>query len=178
MQVLLSTKDMDDLVIIDTETTGWNPNYHRVIEVAAIKVRNGVITDEYSNLISTSVEVPRVITQITGITNTELNKFGKEPDVVFPEVREFIGDSTFVAHNVHFDYRFLDAEFARFGLPSLTNPKLCTVQLARRSGLPITDFKLTTIKEYFGLDLKSHRALNDCTVCYELIKHQLFPHLD
>ncbi len=169
---------MDDLVIIDTETTGYNPNYHRVIEVGAIKVKNGVVIEKYSNLVTTSVEIPKIITQITGITNSDLNKFGKSPELVFPEVREFIGGSTFVAHNVHFDYRFLNAEFERFGIALLENPRLCTVQLARRSDLPIADFKLTTIKDYLGLNLQSHRALNDCEVCYELIKNQLFPHLD
>ncbi len=169
---------MDDLVIIDTETTGWNHTYHRVIEVAAVKVQNGEIKDKYSSLVLTPGDVPKIITQITGITKADLNEYGRDPENVFPEVRDFIGGSTFVAHNVNFDYRFLNAEFARFQIPELTNPKLCTVQVARRANLPITNFKLITIKEYLGLDLQSHRAMNDVMVCYELLRQQLFSHLN
>lgn len=169
---------MDDLVIIDTETTGWNHMYHRVIEVAGVKVKKGIIADSYSSLVLTPGDIPKMITQITGITKADLNEHGREPEAVFPEIRDFIGDSTFVAHNVNFDYRFLNAEFSRFGLPELDNPKLCTVQVARRSNLPITNFKLITIKEYLGLDVQSHRAMNDVMVCYELLKRQLFSHFD
>jgi len=169
---------MNDLVIIDTETTGLNHTYHQVIEVAGVKVKNGVIKDTYSSLISIAGDIPTMITQITGITKADLNKYGRKPEDVFSEVRNFIGESTFVAHNVNFDYRFLNAEFSRLQIPEMKNPKLCTVRVARKSGLPITDFKLITIKEYFGLDLKSHRAMNDVMVCCELIKRQLFTHLD
>ena len=161
---------MDDLVIVDTETTGLNCNFHRVIEVAAIKINNGEIKSQYSQLIAIREDVPFIITRITGITKSDLNLYGHEPAEVFREVREFIGESTFVAHNVNFDYRFLNAEFGRYEIPELANPKLCTVQVARRSNLPITNFRLTTIKEYLGLDMQSHRALNDVMVCYELMK--------
>lgn len=168
---------MNDLVIIDTETTGWNHNYHRVIEVAAVRVVHGEIIDTYSSLIKTSASVPRFITQLTGITKRDLNKEGKEPEIVFPEIRSFIGDSTFVAHNVNFDYRFLNAEFERLELQLMENPRLCTVRVARRSNLPIPNFKLTTIKEFLQLDYKSHRALNDVMVCYELLKQTNYQHV-
>lgn len=161
---------MDDLVIIDTETTGLNCNYHRIIEVAAIKVSGGEIISEFNSLIKITGDVPYLITQITGITKEDLNNEGRDPEEVFPEIKEFIGNSTFVAHNVNFDYRFLNAEFGRYEIPELDNPKLCTVQVARRSNLPITNFRLTTIKEYLGIDIQSHRALNDVMVCYELMK--------
>jgi DNA polymerase-3 subunit epsilon len=161
---------MDDLVIIDTETTGLNCNYHRIIEVAAIKVSGGEIISEFNSLIKITGDVPNLITQITGITKEDLNNEGRDPEEVFPEIKEFIGNSTFVAHNVNFDYRFLNAEFGRYEIPELDNPKLCTVQVARRSNLPITNFRLTTIKEYLGIDIQSHRALNDVMVCYELMK--------
>lgn len=161
---------MNDFVIIDTETTGLNCHYHRVIEVGAVKVSKGVIVSEYSTLIDIPGDVPHIITQITGITKEDLNNEGRDPEEVFHEVKEFIGQSTFVAHNVNFDYRFLNAEFKRFSIPELENPKLCTVQVARKSNLPITNFRLTTIKEYLGLDWQSHRALNDAMVCYELMK--------
>jgi DNA polymerase-3 subunit epsilon len=161
---------MDDLVIIDTETTGLNCKYHRVIEVAAVKVSKGKIVSEYSSLINITGDVPYLVTQITGITKEELNNEGRDPEEVFTEVKEFIGNSTFVAHNVNFDYRFLNAEFGRYKIPELHNTKLCTVQVARRSNLPITNFRLTTIKEYLGIDIQSHRALNDVMVCYELMK--------
>lgn len=161
---------MNDFVIIDTETTGLNCRFHRVIEVGAVKVSNGEITAEYSTLINIPGDVPHLITQITGITKDDLNESGRDPEEVFHEVKEFIGLSTFVAHNVNFDYRFLNAEFGRYNIPELDNPKLCTVQVARKSNLPITNFRLTTIKEYLGLDWQSHRALNDAMVCYELMK--------
>lgn len=165
---------MDDLVIVDTETTGFNISSDRVIEVGALKVLNGKITKTYSNLISIKGEVPEITTKITGITKKDLTTYGYSPKKVFSEIRSFIGKSTFVAHNVNFDYKFLNSEFSRLNIPELDNPKLCTIKFARKSNLPITNFKLITIKEFLGLDITSHRALNDVMVCYELLKQQSF----
>ncbi len=161
---------MDDLVIIDTETSGWDPQRHRVIEVAAVKVEGGEIIKEYNSLITSVRNIPPFITHLTGITEQELNTKGRDPFEVFTEIREFIGESTFVAHNVHFDYRFLDAEFRRYGITALDNPRMCTVQFARKSRLPLSDYKLTTIKEFLGIEKQSHRALNDVMVCYKLLQ--------
>lgn len=162
---------MTDLVIIDTETTGWSRENDRVIEVGAIKVRNGEIVDEYTSLIRSVEEIPYVIENLTGISSEDIWAEGREPEEVFREVREFIGESTFVAHNVNFDYSFLSAEFQRHKIKPLWNEKLCTVKIARKSSMILPNYKLITIKNFLGLEYKSHRALTDVMVCYELLKH-------
>lgn len=162
---------MQDIVIIDTETTGWDRNNDRIIEVGAIKVRCGEIVDEYSALIQSVEYIPDIITNVTGITLEDLVAHGEEPEKVFNETRDFIGDSVFVAHNVGFDYSFLNHEFHRYRITPLGNKSVCTVKLARNSSMILPNYKLSTIKQFLNLEYISHRALSDVMVCYELMKY-------
>lgn len=163
-------RPLKNFVIVDTETTGLKPDLHRIIEVGAVRVVNGEIESKYQTLVKSVFAVPSFITNITGITRDMLLNEGRKPEFVFSELREFIGDLPFVAHNVEFDYRFLNYEFNRYNLPVLNNPKVCTVRIMRKSEPDLINHKLTTIKEFLQLDLKSHRALEDVMVCYEIMK--------
>ena len=158
-----------DFIVIDTETTGFSYKYHRIIEVGAVRVRNGKVVEEYQELVDSVVFVPKVITNLTGITTEMIAKKGKSPKKVFSELREFIGNDLFAAHNVYFDFNFLNAEFSRNSNSLLDNGRICTMRTSKRALPRLPNHKLTTIKEFLELEYESHRALTDAYVSLEIL---------
>ena len=154
---------LERYTIIDTETTGFSPKQNRVIEVGAIRVEAGRVVAEYQALIQTVERVPAAITRFTGITTAMVKNDGQDPFRVFAHVRELVGDDLFVAHNVYFDFNFLNAEFAREELPLMQNLRVCTARLAKTALPHLPNHQLGTIKNHLDLDFQSHRALTDET---------------
>jgi len=161
---------LDTYTIIDTETTGFSYRTNRIIEIGAIKVKKGRIVDQYQQLLNSVPYVPRYITDFTGITEQMLRDDGESHETVLPKFRDFIGDDVFVAHNVYFDFNFLNAEFVRHGLPIIESARVCTMRTARAALPYLPNFRLTTIKTLFNLEQISHRALEDAQVCWEIMK--------
>ncbi|MDH6367725.1 MULTISPECIES: exonuclease domain-containing protein [unclassified Breznakia] len=154
-----------DYIVFDTETTGTSSS-SKIIEIGAIKYRNHEMIDEFQCFIDPMIHIPSFITNLTGITNQDV---ADAP--LFHEVYEhfltFIEDLPLVAHNAAFDIGMMDAECTAANLPSLTNPVIDTVTLARRV-IPKSvcgNHQLSTLKEFFGLVAISHRAVADCEVC-------------
>lgn len=153
-------------VVFDTETTGLEFRIQRIIEIGAIKYIDHEPVDKFQILIDPEIELDDFITDLTGITNDDLR--GKPTiDMVLPYFFDFIGDFTLVAHNAPFDIKMLACEAYRCGIKLVDNKIIDTVTLAKRC-IPKTkveNYKLSTLKDYFGLAYGSHRALEDCEVC-------------
>lgn len=150
------------LVVIDFETTGLSTNGgDRAIEVGAVRIESGQLTDSYQSLINTGVPVSSFIENYTGISNAMLTS-APGPDQVFPELHRFIGDSVLVAHNAGFDRKFLDAELERVGYRR-SQPFLCSMRIARRLYPACPDHKLGTLVKYAKVPITGdfHRALAD-----------------
>jgi len=157
-------------VIVDVETTGLSHKQNRIIEIGAIRVENGKIVDRFDSLIHTVTAIPPFISQFTGITQIEYDNNAIDPSEGFKKFHDYIGKLPFVAHNVYFDFNFVNSEFVRYGLPIIRAPRLCTLQLARTVFPTLSNYKLTTIKEFLELDYRSHRGLDDVLVCFEILK--------
>ena len=85
-------------------------------------------------------------------------------------LREFMGDALFVAHNVGFDYTFLTASFKRFGLGSIGNPRLCTINLAKRT-IESPKYGLAGLCETLNIKMKSHhRAYSDAIAAMQIMQ--------
>ena len=97
---------LNNYVVIDIETTGLSPKYNEITEIAAIKIRDNKIIDQYSTLVKTSQEIPENITKLTGITNEMVNQHGVDIESALMEFKSFIGDDVLVGHNAHFDINF------------------------------------------------------------------------
>ena len=151
-------------VAVDVETTGLSANNGgRVIEIGAVAVENGVLTDEFGTLINTGAHISYGAYRVHGITREML--YGKpEPEDVWNSFPEFVGDSLLIAHNAPFDRSFVRHELALVGLV-LPNCWHCTVQLARRHLPQLPNHKLDTVYRYlFGslpASVQRHRALDD-----------------
>jgi DNA polymerase-3 subunit epsilon len=146
--------------VVDLETTGASAIYDRIVEVAIVRLEGGEIVDRYERLVDPKAPVPPFITRLTGIDSRMVRgkpTFGEIAD----EVRRALGDGALVAHNASFDEAFLRHAFARIG-EKLTNPKLCTLRLARRLLPRLPTYRLDALTTYFGIkNRKRHRALGD-----------------
>lgn len=121
----------DEFVAIDIETTGLNPTCDEIVEVSAVRYRNGHEVDAYETLVKPTRPLSAFITLFNGITN---DMVADAPAVgeIMPPLRAFIGDSVLLGHNVHFDINFLYDAIERAGAPHLSNDFIDTMGLLRR----------------------------------------------
>jgi len=167
-------------VIVDTETTGTKAGRDRLLEIGAVRLINGTIEDRFSALVNPERSVPQRITKLTGITTGMV--FNRPTvDAVLPEFLEFLDDDVFVAHNVSFDKRFLNAALKRSGYKPLTNDTLCTLRLARRLLTALRSKGLSALIDFYGIQIDArHRARGDAEATAEvlnrLLRHVEFEH--
>lgn len=159
-------------VVVDLETTGLEPRLDRIIEVAAVKIQNGRIIDQWEQLINPGVFIPQTTTDITGIT-TEMLQGEPGFTEIADELIKFIGEeSIFVAHNAEFDRSFLNFTLDRHDLDGLRNPYLCTFKLAKHMYPALPKYSLGALTERFNIQLdRAHRALEDARATAELLNH-------
>jgi len=145
--------------VVDIETNGSKPGTSQVIEIGAVMIENGQIVDRYETFVECAF-LPEYITKITGIEPEDL--IGAPSRLkALQGLRAFMSDAVFVAHNANFDYTFLSASFERFGLGSIGNLVLCTIDLAKRT-FESERYGLAYLIE--SLDMKEtshHRAFSD-----------------
>ncbi|HIE07489.1 MAG TPA: 3'-5' exonuclease [Desulfarculaceae bacterium] len=159
-------------IVFDFETTGLSPgNGDRVIEVGAVAIENGRLTDEFHSLIHTDREIHWAARRVHGITSAML--VGKPPaDLIFNAFHKFISSDPLIAHNATFDLRFLESEFAKLDLP-FKNPHDCTLKLSRRHNQTLKSHKLENVARHLlGADavknINLHRALDDARLTAEV----------
>ncbi len=142
---------------IDLETTGFDVNHSEVIEIAAVKVEGGVITETFSSLVNPGFFISQKIRELTGITNTML--VGKPPiHDILPDFLKFVNGDVIVAHNVEQDIRFLKKYLkGRFKVPAL-----CTLKLSRKLVPGLVSYTLDSLADHFSISReRKHRALDD-----------------
>lgn len=154
-------KLVDDYVVFDLETTGFDPGSAKIIEIGALKYRNNELVDKFSVLINPGCPIPDVITLITGIDD-DLVKNAITIDEALPKFIAFIEDYPLVAHNSKFDLSFIEENIQNLNLPMISNTNIDTVYLARKYIKGVFNHKLETLKNYFRLTTSSHRSIEDC----------------
>jgi DNA polymerase-3 subunit epsilon len=157
---------MSRAVLFDTETTGLDPaTGDRVIEVAALELINDLPTGElFHALIDPERDIPEDATRIHGFRSTDLAGKPKFADIA-ADLHAFFGDARLIAHNAPFDFRFLDAEFARLGLPTLHPDRMIDTLLLAKTRFPGMPNSLDALCRRFAIDLSqrtTHNALLDC----------------
>ena len=175
-------RGLDEVVVVDVETTGLESDRDRVIQVSAIRARldelaidQHVPCQEFRSLVDPEVSISPKITQITGLTDSKLRGQLKFSDLA-NRLREFIGDSPIVAHNVSFDKKFLNAEFERAGVSKIKAKSFCTMKRIAEVEEKITGNrakwrKLEEASEIFGLRRREgviHDASEDAHIALEL----------
>lgn len=165
----MSTALANTVVVLDFETTGLSPGQgDRAIEIGAVRIENGHISERFSALMNPGFNVSSFIEQYTGISNAMLKQAPPCGEVMADFV-EFIGDDNLVAHNASFDKRFLDAEIERLSA-HYPGQFACSLLLSRRLFPEAPNHKLATLVQYQNLpnDGLFHRALADAEVTAHL----------
>lgn len=154
--------------VVDIETNGSKPGDSQVIEIGAVMIENSQVVDRFETFVECAF-LPEYITKITGIEPEDLIGAPSRKEAL-TQLRHFMGDAVFVAHNASFDYSFLNASFERFGLGNIGNPRLCTIDLARRT-FESERYGLAYLIDFLGLEMTSHhRAYSDAYCAYEVMK--------
>ena len=145
--------------VIDIETNGSKPGTSQVIEIGAVMIQQGKVIDRLETFVECAF-LPEYITKITGIEPEDLKCAPTRREALI-KLRHFMGNAVFVAHNANFDYSFLTASFERFGLGGIGNPKLCTIDLARRT-FESERYGLAYLIDFLNIETATHhRAFSD-----------------
>lgn len=152
-----------DYVLYDLETTGTSSKYDEVIEISAVKVKNGVVTEEFSQLVNPGRPIPYAASAINHITD-DMVAVAPTFDSVLQQFLVFIGDDVLVGHNINsFDMKFLYRDCERYFGQTLTNDYIDTLKLARLCLPELSHHRLGDLAQYYGIStVGAHRALNDC----------------
>tara|TARA_R110002167_G_scaffold50547_2_gene146997 strand:- start:38414 stop:39025 length:612 start_codon:yes stop_codon:yes gene_type:complete len=159
----------NSLIILDFETTGLSPdNGDRAIEIGAVKLENGAVTDRFQELMYPGRPVSYFIEDYTGITNKMLSKAAPCHEVM-DRFAGFIQGQNLVAHNASFDKRFLDNELKRISR-NYDGQFACSLLLSRRLYQTAPNHKLGTLINYKGIASNGsfHRALYDSEMTAKL----------
>lgn len=162
-----------DYVAFDLETSGLNCERDEIIEIGALKVRDGKITERFNRLIKPKMPVTPEITAITGITNEMLED--KAPvEKVIPEFVLFCRDEILLGHNVMFDYKFTKVYAKRYGLP-FEKRGIDTLKIARKVLPDLESRSLGALCEHYEIvNQAAHRAYHDALATakiYHMMAH-------
>lgn len=169
------------IVVLDTETTGLNPALgHRVVEVGAVRLEDGRVVTEFSQLVQPDRPMEPQASAVNGITD-EILRHQPRFAAIAPALLNLLDGALLVAHNAPFDAAFLSQEFFISGYrpepglnqPVLPNPWLCTLALARQF-FYFGGNSLGNVARQLGVRTgRGHRALADVYMTAEILRRMV-----
>lgn len=170
---IIATKDYNNLpneyVALCVKTTGANAVTDDIVDVCALKVNDGKIKQQFSQLVQPRIAIPSTVLVELGVG---IEAFKKKPPVenVIPEVVKFIGDLPIITYNEDVNINFLVANSVK----ELDNRCVDVLAFAKNTCQDLDRWRIRDIAKKFSIDVPStHNALNDCKVickCYEILK--------
>ena len=154
-------------VVFDIETTGFSPVTNRIIEIGAVKVVNGEITDRFSTFVNPKVPIPFEIEKLTSI-NDSMVIDAETIDLVLPKFLEFVGDAVLVAHNASFDVSFIQENAKRQKI-EVDFTYVDTVAIARTLLTGQAKYTLDAVAKTLKISLENHHRAVDDAECTALI---------
>ena len=168
---------MKDYVAFDLETTGLSPDSDQIIEIGAVKIRDGKISGKYNCIIHPEIEVSDFIINLTGISRDMLRK-GIPLKEGVEEFLEFSGDLPVLGHNVMFDYSFVKCSAVREGL-TFEKMGIDTLKIARKVHKDFESKSLGALCDYYHIENPAaHRAYYDALATaklYQTLAHYFEP---
>ncbi len=147
----------DEVVVLDTETTGLNPSSCSLLEIAAIRMRGSETVDTFQTFVDPGRAIPPEITELTGITQADIVG-APTPREAVAAFAKFAGDCNLVAHNASFDQQFIMRQASPGDLLGQWVDTLSLSQIV----LPrLKSHRLLDLAGAFGLSTPTHRAMDD-----------------
>jgi DNA polymerase-3 subunit epsilon len=148
-----------DLVIFDLETTGFSPMANEIIQIAAVRLRDGMIleAESFSTFVNPGCRIPSFIESHTGISDGDVCSapIAREALMSFSK---FVGNSVVLAHNGHrFDMPFIRAACAKSGVATRTIQYADSMDLSKRVWRNSRSHSLDTVMELLEMDTEGHR---------------------
>ena len=172
----------DTYVVFDLETTGFSAKNHKIIEIGAVKIKNGEVIERFSEFVNPKIRIPYKITELTTITD-DMVKDSETIEIILPEFMKFCKGSVLVAHNAPFDVGFIKKNCNDMGI-DFDFAIMDTIPLARYSYPELKRVKLNIVAKHLGIELNSHhRAIDDAKCagdillkCFEKIEEEMDIH--
>ncbi|MBE6788648.1 MAG: PolC-type DNA polymerase III [Ruminococcaceae bacterium] len=154
----------DTMIVFDLETTGINAAHNRIIEIGAVKIRDGGVAETFNIFVNPETEIPEYITELTGITNDMVKDAPCEKEALL-KFYEFCGDcKMLIAHNATFDTRFVKAAAKRNNMP-YEFTAIDTVPILRILYPELKSVRLDRVSKFLKLpEFNHHRACDDANV--------------
>ena len=158
----------DTYVVFDIETTGFSPINDKIIEIGAVKIKNGEVIDNFSHFVNPKRNIPYEITQLTSINN-DMVKDAEAIESLLPRFMEFCSGCVLVAHNAAFDTGFIKKNCRDLNL-KFDLSIVDTVPLARFLYPELKKVKLNLVAKHLGISLENHhRAIDDAKATAEIL---------
>lgn len=158
----------DEFVVFDIETTGLSSVTDKIIEIGAVRCKNGEILDSFDTFIDPEMPIPAEITELTSITDEMVAGAPKIKEAL-QAFLDFCGDTVTVAHNASFDTGFIRTACVENGL-EFKNTYIDTLAMSRFVNTDLKKHNLDALKEYFGLeDFHHHRACDDAEITSKIL---------
>jgi len=157
--------------VIDTETTGLDPQSDRIIDIGAVRLDEDLaVTDRFTTLVDPGMPIPLFVARLTGISDADV---AGAPGIAEAHagLREFAGDATLVGHNAAFDREHLAAAARRGGTPPLQGDWFDTLEAALLLYPELDRHALPILVEELGLSWLAHRALPDAEATAAVLAH-------
>lgn len=146
-------------VVFDVETTGLSAVHNDLIQIAASKMYKGNIVEQFDEFINPGHHLSAFTTELTGITDNHVRN-AKPIEQVLKMFQDFCKDTVLVAHNATFDVSFMNANYKRHGMPTITQPVIDTLELARNLYPEYKRHGLGPLTKRFQVSLEHHHMAN------------------
>lgn len=154
-------------IAFDVETTGLNPMENEIIEIGALKVRDGKVAERFMEFIHPTAPISAAITNLTGITN-EMVAGARPRCEVVSDFLDFCEDDILIGHNVSFDYSFMKCSAAADGLP-FKKLGIDTLKIAKKVHSDLDSKSLGSLCAYYNIENRAaHRAYHDALATAKL----------
>ena len=155
-------------VVLDIETDGLNNKEHQILEIGAVKIENGKLS-EFNEMIEYHKELPEEIEVLTGITLDELKEKGQPLKLVIENFINFIGDFPLIGYSINFDIGFLNYALRDMEEPLIKNKTFDLLKYIKKDKMFLKSYQLEEVLAEYEIDKEvEHRGLKDAKVIYEL----------
>lgn len=162
-----------DYIAFDLETTGLDVEKDYIIEIGALKVKDGKVSERFMEFVKPPIAIPKQITNITGITDAMVS-CARETDDIIRDFASFCEDYILVGHNILFDYKFMKKYMMAHGV-SFEGQGIDTLKIARKVHKDMESKSLGTLCEYYNItNQAAHRAYHDALATakiYHIMAH-------